>query len=46
MTLLRKPRLAAKQLSLTYRVLFFVALGYSSGTYPRLLGFTQKHFRS
>jgi glycosyltransferase involved in cell wall biosynthesis len=46
LALLSKPKLAGKQLSLTSRVLFFVALGYSSGTYPRLLGFTQKHFRS
>lgn len=41
-TLFKKPNLAIKQLSLTFYVLFFVAIGYAAGLYPKLLDFTRK----
>ena len=40
--LFTKPKLASKQLSLTFCVLFFVLLGYYAGSYPKLLSFTRK----
>lgn len=40
--LFRKPKLAYKQLWLTFYVLFFVSLGYFTGSYPRFLGLAKK----
>jgi glycosyltransferase involved in cell wall biosynthesis len=45
-SLFRKPKVAGKHLSLTFKVLYFVALGYSAGAFPKLMGFTKKHFQS
>ena len=42
--LLRTPRLAWKRSSLAIAVLFYVALGYSAASYPRVAGFSRKHF--
>ena len=44
--LFRNPSLSLRRLFFTASVLFYVALGYSAGAFPRLLGFTQKYFRS
>ncbi len=46
MGLFRKPGISLKRLSLTSSVLFYVALGYSAGAYPRLIGFTKRYFMS
>ncbi len=45
-TLFYKPGIACKRLFLTSYILFYVALGYSSGASPQLLGFAKKYFRS
>ena len=45
-TLFKKPGIACKRLFITSYVLFYVALGYSAGASPQLLGFTKKYFRS
>jgi len=44
--LFRKPKAAGKQLSLTFKVLCLVALGYSAGAFPKLMGFTKKYYLS
>jgi glycosyltransferase involved in cell wall biosynthesis len=44
--LFKSPRLSGKRLSFTCYVLFYVALGYSTGALPWLFGFTEKSFRS
>ena len=41
-----KPAISLKRLFLISYVLFYVTLGYSTGTYPKLVGFTKRYFMS
>jgi glycosyltransferase involved in cell wall biosynthesis len=44
--LFRSPKKAARIFALTTAVLFYVALGYSAGAFPKLMGFTKKYYQS
>ena len=44
--LFSNPSLSGKRLFYNGYVLFYVALGYSTGVLPWLFGFTEKHFRT
>jgi hypothetical protein len=41
-----KPLISFKRMKLSINALFFVALGYISGSCPRVFGFTKKYFSS
>lgn len=38
------PIVAWKKFSLTHRVLFYVALGFSAGIFPKITGFSKRYF--
>ena len=40
------PKLAWKRLDFTFRIIFYVALGYSAAAFPWITGFTKKYFSS
>jgi glycosyltransferase involved in cell wall biosynthesis len=44
--LLSEPKIACKKFTLTNKILFYVALGFSAGTFPKLIGFSKRYFMS
>jgi len=44
--LFKQPRLSGKQLFYTCYVIWYVLMGYMSGAFPKVLGFTETRFRS